>query len=298
MSAIESVTNIGTGTQRMNQGIILVTGATGKTGCRVIDLLRERGVPCRAASRRADVRFDWEDASTWSAAAEGVEAVYLVLPDLGTPEATDRAARFARLLAESGSPRVVMVATPDDGTEFSIAVRATERAITAAGLRLTSLRLRWFHQNFSEDFLMPAVMSGTLRLPAGDGREAFVDADDIAAVAVAVLTDERHADSAYDLTGPRSMDFAEVADELTRAIGRDVSYVAVTPEQFVAEQSSHGTPIEWASLLCSLYQDIASGKLDAVSGDVEAVLGRPPRDFSAYAEDAARSGAWRVPPQT
>jgi len=280
----------------MSEHMILVTGATGKTGRGVVDLLRDRGVECRAASRQAEVRFDWDDDGTWPAAIEGVEAVYMVLTDLGTAEGTGKAVRFARMVAAAGGARIVLVATPDDGTDFSDEVRATERSITAAGLRLTSLRLRWLHQNFSEDFLRPAVMAGALRLPAGDGREAFVDADDVAAVAVEILTDPRHDKGAYDLTGPRSIGFSDVADTLTRAIGREIRYVPITPDEFVSEQISSGTPAEWASVSCGLYQDIASGKLDMISSDVEAVLGRPPRDFADFAESAARHGAWRASP--
>ncbi|WP_311203317.1 hypothetical protein [Streptomyces gossypii] len=93
----------------------------------------------------------------------------------------------------------------------------------------TVLRPRWFSQNFCEDFLRDAVLSGGVRLPTGEGKEAFVDAEDIAAVAVAALTEEGHAGEAYELSGPRLMSFADavadlalatLADGVQRALGR------------------------------------------------------------------------------
>ncbi|MEG3123370.1 hypothetical protein [Sphingomonas sp. GB1N7] len=200
--------------------------------------------------------------------------------------------RFARLVAARGDANVVLVSTPDDGTEFSREVRLTESKIVKAGLGLTSLRLRWFYQNFSEDFLKPAVLAGELRLPAEDGLEAFVDADDIAEVAAAVLTDATHDAANYDLTGPRLMGFADVARDLSKAIGRDIRYDAVTPATYVAEQLAAGVPMEWASLSCELYGQIASRKLETTADDIARVLGRPPRDFTEFAFEAASRGAW------
>ena len=154
------------------------------------------------------------------------------------------------------------------------------------------LRLRWFSQNFSEDFLHPAVVAGELRLPAGQGQEAFVDADDIAEVAVACLTDPRHLGASYELTGPRLLSFDDVAAELSWATGRTITYTPVTVEAFVAHQIAQGVPMEWAQMLAGLYGDIASGALASVSLDVAEVLDTPARDFTDYAAAAAASGIW------
>ncbi|MEG1768279.1 MAG: NAD(P)H-binding protein [Comamonas sp.] len=276
----------------MSSNPILVIGATGKTGRRVAAQLQRRGLDLRAVSRNSEVRFDWSDSATWARAVAGMKAVYITHPGLGTAQAQAEMAEFVKLAAAAGVSRAVLASTPDDGSPFSEAMRAAERCIVDAGLGLTSLRLRWFFQNFSEDFLLPAVLSGKLRLPAGAGREAFVDAQDIADVAVEALTDARHNGRSYDLTGPRSLSFADVASELSHGTGRKVIYVPLEPDAFVAEQRAMGIPEDWAHMLCSLYQDIAHGKVGAVSRDVEAVLGSPARDFKTFVSCVNREGAW------
>jgi uncharacterized protein YbjT (DUF2867 family) len=97
-------------------------------------------------------------------------------------------------------------------------------------------------QNFSEDYMLEHVLSGEIRLPAGDVPTPFLDADDIADVAVAALTDEEHAGQLYELTGPRSLTFAEAAAEISRAAGREVRYVPVSLEEHAAEAAEHGVP--------------------------------------------------------
>ena len=276
----------------MPHNTILVTGASGKTGSRVATLLQQRGVEVRAVSRKSVLPFDWDDRSTWNDALRGSKAVYLVHPGLGMAEVGEQLRDFAQAAATAGVEKAVLAATPDDGSDFSQAMRAAEESIKDAGLSLTSLRLRWFFQNFSEDFLLQPVLSGQLRLPAGAGKEAFVDADDIAEVAVAALMDKRHNDRSYDLTGPSLLSFADIADEIQRGAGHDVQYVAVDPDTFVAEQLALGMPADWAYTLSALYQDISNGKLDTISGDVEAVLGKPARDFPAFVSAMARTGTW------
>lgn len=276
----------------MSHKTFLITGATGKTGRRVVSLLHDAGHDVRAASRSTDPAFDWEDQSTWPAALDGVGAVYIVTPALYDP-ATEAVFRsFGTLAVEAGVTRAVMVSVPDDGNPSFGQVKNLERQLVETGLDLTVLRLRWFNQNFSEDFLAPAVLAGDLRLPAGQGAEAFVDADDIAAVAVAALTDEAHSGRDYDLTGPRVMTFADVARDISEATGHQVRYTPMSKEDFLAEQLASHVPAEWAEFAADLYDGIASGALASTSTDVQDVLGRPARDFRDYAADVAASGAW------
>jgi uncharacterized protein YbjT (DUF2867 family) len=188
----------------MSDEMILVTGATGKTGRRVARLLRERGVPVRAASRSATPSFDWTDRGTWEPALRGVTGMYVVHPDLGSSRAADDVAAFARRAAAAGARHAVLLSTPSDAWgPAGEHVLSAERALGHAGLDWTVLRVRWFFQNFSEDFLRDPVLSGEVRLPAGDGKEAFIDAEDIAEVAVAALTEAGHAGWNYELSGPR-----------------------------------------------------------------------------------------------
>jgi uncharacterized protein YbjT (DUF2867 family) len=154
------------------------------------------------------------------------------------------------------------------------------------------LRPRWFFQNFSEDFLRDPVLSGEVRLPAGDGKEAFVNAEDIAEVAVAALTEDGHTGWYYELSGPRLMTFGDAVGEIARVTGRDIRYVALSPEAYVEEKRAQGVPEEWVQLSVGLYDYVRSGGLAALSDGVQRALGRPPRDFSEYADTAARQGVW------
>jgi uncharacterized protein YbjT (DUF2867 family) len=276
----------------MSSNPILVIGATGKTGRRVTASLQGLEKSVRAVSRQSPLQFDWNDPATWGAALENVRTAYVVHAGLGAPGASDQVRDFAQTAVAAGVERAVLLTTPDDGSAFSLEMRAAEKHVIASGLSLTSLRLRWFNQNFSEDFLLQPVLSGQLRAPAGAGREAFVDADDIAEVAVAALTDDRHAGCFYEVTGPRLLGFADIADEITRGAGHPLAYVPLEPDAFVEEQIRQGTPADWAYTLSAIYQDIGSHKLETVSGDVQAVLGKPARDFSEFVSKTASSGVW------
>lgn len=270
----------------------LITGATGKTGRRVAGLLKDGGHPAREASRSSKIRFDWAVRSTWAPALDAITAAYVVMPDLGSPGAVEQARAFADLAAAHGVERAVLVSVPASGGMDMDTVTATEQAFVQAGLGLTVLRLRWFSQNFSEDFLHPDVASGDLRFPAGDGQEAFVDADDIAEVAVAALLDRRHTGQSYEVTGPRLLSFHDIAAELSAATGRAITYTPLSLEQFTAEQLSNGVPEGWAHMLGSLYAHIGTGALATTTHDVEKVLGKPARDFTAFAQASAAAGTW------
>lgn len=278
----------------MSNETILVTGATGKTGRRVMRRLQEKGVPVRAASLSGAVRFDWADPATWQPALENVTGMYLVAPDLGSPQAAQNIAAFTRQAASAGVRRAVLVSFPDTGGPGHESVLAAERALGEAGLEWTVLRPRWFFQNFSEDFLRDPVLRGEVRLPAGDGQEAFVDAEDIAAVAVSALTADGHAGQVYELSGPRLMSFAHAVADIARATGRTIRYVPLTAEAYTAEQRAHGVPEEWVRLTVDLYALVRSGGLSTLTDDVHKVLGRPPRDFATYARSTAAQDSWHT----
>ena len=117
-----------------------------------------------------------------------------------------------------------------------------EQAVRDTGAELTVLRSTWFMQNFSEDYMLEHVLSGEIRLPGGDVPTPFLDIDDLADVAVAALTDDRHVGRLYELTGPHSLTFADAAAVISAASGRTVRYVPVTLEQHAAELREHGVP--------------------------------------------------------
>src|SRR5215213_573988 len=266
----------------------LVLGGTGKTGRRVAQRLKARGVPTRIGSRSGEPPFDWEDRVTWEPLLRDVGSAYVTYyPDLAVPGSVEAVRSFAELAMENGIGRLVLLS----GRGEPEAERA-ERVVQEAGLQWTILRSTWFMQNFSEDYMLEHVLSGEIRLPAGDVPSPFLDADDIADVAVAALTEEGHAGQLYELTGPRSLTFAEAAAEIAEATGREVRYVPVSLEEHAAEASEHGVLAEVVELLTYLFSEVVDGRNANTTAGVRLALGREPKDFTDYAREAAATGVW------
>jgi uncharacterized protein YbjT (DUF2867 family) len=269
-------------------GTTLVIGGTGKTGRRVVERLAARGMPVRVGSRAGTPPFDWNDRATWAPALHGISRVYVTYqPDLAVPGAAETVGNFARLAARSGVRRLVLLS--GRGEEGA---RRAEDEVRNAGVEWTVLRASWFAQNFSESFLLDAVLAGEVALPADGVREPFVDADDIADAAVAALTEDGHAGRVYELTGPRALTFAEAVDEIARATGRPVRYVPIPAEAFIAGLSADGVPADVVWLMNELFTQVLDGRNTPLADGVQRALGRPPRDFTAYASAAASAGAW------
>lgn len=264
--------------------------SSGKTGRRLTARLRAEGVPVRAASRSATgrERFEWGERDTWGPALEGVRAAYVVPLEAAGEAAAEAVDAFARQAVASGVERLVLLSAHG----YPEATEAPERAVREAGAEWTVLRPSWFSQNFSEDFLRDPVLAGEVRLPTGEGRVPFIDAEDIAEVAAAALTGSGHHGRSYALTGPRLMTFGDAVAEIATATGRGIRYVPVSDEEYAARLRAAGLGEEAArevlGLLAPLREDAG-----ALPGDgVERALGRAPRDFAAYARAAAAEGVW------
>ena len=275
----------------MKQGATLVLGGRGKTGRRVVARLTARGVPTRVGSRSGEPPFDWEDSSTWAPALDGVASAYVsYYPDIAMPGAVEKVRSFAELALEQGARRLVLLS----GRGEEEAQRA-ERAVQESGADWTIVRCAWFMQNFSEDFLAEPILDGEVVLPAGDELEPFVDADDIADVAVAALTDDRHIGELYELTSPRLLTFADAVGEIARASGREIRYVPVSIEQYAAGAAEFGVPADFVEFLTYLFSDVL-GRSAYLTDGVQRALGREPRDFADYARETAARGVWNASP--
>jgi uncharacterized protein YbjT (DUF2867 family) len=272
---------------------VLVLGGTGKTGSRVVKRLERRGVPVRVGSRTGDPPFDWEDEATWAPALQDVESAYVsYYPDIAMPGAVEAVRSFAKLAVENRVGRLVLLSGRGEPEAERAELALREVVDASAGAEWTILRSTWFMQNFSEDYMLEHVLSGEIRLPAGDVPTPFLDADDIADVAVAALTDEGHAGKLYELTGPRSLTFAETAAEIAGATGREVRYVPVSLEEHAAEAAEHGVPAEVVELLTYLFAEVVDGRNASTTDGVRRALGREPRDFADYTREAAATGIW------
>jgi uncharacterized protein YbjT (DUF2867 family) len=271
----------------------LVLGGTGKTGRRVVKRLEGRGVPVRVGSRSGKPPFDWEMPDTWAPALHDVESVYVsYYPDLAVPGSVEAVRSFAELALEGGVRRLVLLSGRGEPEAERAELALREVVDARAGAEWTILRSTWFMQNFSEDYMLEHVLSGEIRLPAGDVPTPFLDADDIAEVAVAALIDEGHTGQLYELTGPRSLTFAEAAAEISKATGREIRYVPVSLKEHAAEAAEHGVPVEVVELLTYLFAEVVDGRNASTTDGVRRALGREGRDFGDYAREAAATGVW------
>lgn len=275
-------------TNTHDEEVTLVLGGTGKTGRRVAERLQARGLPVRIGSRGGSPPFDWFDPTTWEPALGGVGAVYVSYwPDLAAPGAVEATSKLSELAVEKGIRRLVLLA----GRGEEEAERA-ERAVADSGADLTIVRSTWFMQNFSEGDFLGQVLSGKVTLPAGDMVEPFVDADDIADVAVAALTDDRHIGELYELTGPRLLSFADAIDEIASATGREIQYEPVSVDEFASAMAAENVPPEAIEIFSFLFGEVLDGRNAHLADGVERALGRPPRDFRDFARHAAATGIW------
>ncbi len=146
----------------------------------------------------------------------------------------------------------------------------------------------------STNGLTPMIVDGTLAVPTGEAAEPFVDAGDVADVAVAALTDERHGGEVYEVSGPRMLRFADAAAEISRATGRPLRVVPISDRDFADGMAAAGVPGELVTVLAEVFAELRDGR-NAPADGVRRALGRPPRDFAEYARDAAVAGAWAAP---
>lgn len=271
------------------KGRVLVLGGTGKTGRRIAAGLKAKGIPVRIGSRSALPSFDWHNDATWDACLQDVEAAYITYaPDLAMPGATDAIQAFVDRARQHGVQHLVLLSGRGEAE-----AQACERIVQESGLAWTIIRASWFFQNFSEGAFVDMVQAGRITLSAGDIPEPFVDVDDIAEVAIAAFAKPGHAGEVYEVTGPRLMTFAEVATELSQALGRRIDYVQVPHEAFVAGVQASGAPKEVVWMLDYLFTTVLDGRNAHLTDGIQRALGRPPRDFSEYAREIAGTKTWR-----
>ena len=219
---------------------------------------------------------------------QGVGAGYITYqPDLAVPGAVEAVWSFTKAALEVGVRRMVLLS--GRGEEEA---QHAEQALQDTDADWTIVRATWFAQNFSEGFLLDAVLAGVVALPAGDVGEPFVDVDDIADVAVAALTEDGHVGQLYEVTGPRLLTLAQAVEEIARAAGREIRYVPVSMKQFTSLLTEQDVPADLVWLLTYLLTEVLDGRNAHLTDGIQRALGREPRDFSDYARDAAASGVW------
>ncbi|MFF1920242.1 NAD(P)H-binding protein [Streptomyces sp. NPDC058221] len=274
----------------------LVTGATGNTGSRIAARLTAAGDSVRAASRHAapvpgaeSVPFDWYAPRTHAAALEGADRVYL-LPPVGDPDPAAVMLPFLRQARTAGVRRAVLLsasAVPRGGP----AVGKVHQELPGLFDHWAVLRPSWFMQNFTgaHPHAVSIREEGAIWTAAGSGRVGFVDAEDIAAVAVHALTDAQAPNTDLVLTGPEALSYDDVSAILAQVTGRPVEHHRLSCEQ-MRDRLTAQMPLEFASMLAGMDRAIADGAEDRVTDTVQRFTGRPAHTFRAVLEREMRSG--------
>lgn len=270
------------------QDTILILGATGKTGRRITQRLKTAGHPIRQGSRAANPAFDWDDRATWDAALDGIHAVYIAYqPDLAVPGAVETVQAFTDLAVKSGVSKLVLLSGRGE-----VEAEQAERVIQNSGVDWTILRASWFSQNFSEAHFLEPILQGELALPVGNIAEPFIDAEDIAEIAVEALTKPGHSGQLYELTGPRALTFAEAVNEIARETQRDIQFIAVPPQAYREALEQAQLPAQLIDLVLYLFTTVLDGRNTPIADGVHRALGRPARDFTDYVRRTAATGVW------
>ena len=267
----------------------LIIGGTGKTGRKVVSNLKEQGCNVRIGSRSSNPSFEWEDPSNWGEVLDGIDRMYIVFyPDLAVPGAYEAIEKLIETAKAAGVQKVVLLS----GKGEKEAERC-ETLVANSGLDYTLVRASWFNQNFSESFFADPVISGEVALPMPNARIPFVDTDDIADVVTAALTDDRHNDQTYEVTGPRTLTFEEAITEISKATGKPIRFHPISLDEYTDGMKQAGLSADYIWLFGYLFKEVLGNPNNqVVSHDVDKVLGRPARDFSHFAKQAAKSGAW------
>ena len=271
--------------------MILVTTPNGKVGSEVAKALLGQGRAVRLGAHTLDkaraafpgaevAPFNFADVASIRATLSGVDALYLASPG----DDAEPSQRVIALAKEAGVGRVVRLSAM--GVEASDnPMRRVEQHLEASGLEYTLLRPNWFMQNYSTTNAASIRDQDAFFEPAEEAKTSFIDARDIAAVAVQALTEDGHQGQAYTLTGGSAHSRVEVAEAISRATGKRVAYRPVSEAQFQAGMRSAGAPEHYVALLSALYGAVRAGYTGAVTDTVERVTGRPPGSLEGFAQD-------------
>ncbi len=270
---------------------ILVLGGTGKTGRRIVKRLNDLGHHVRVGSRGATPSFDWNDPAGWPAVLEGMEKVYITYqPDLAVPGAKEAVEALTKVAKEKGVNKLVLLSGKGE-----VEAERCEQIVLNSGINSTIIRASWFNQNFSESFFLPPIQAGVVALPMAHLGAPYVDANDLADVAVKLLLSDDHQGKTYELTGPSLWNFEQITAAIAEATGRELTFIPISLQEFVAALKEQGVPGDVVWLMEYLFTEVLDNPTNqVVTNDVEQLLGRPPVDFLQYVEETSKTGIWNA----
>ncbi len=275
---------------------ILITGATGNVGEPTMHALIERGEPVRAAVRPlADAKglpdavdpvvFDFTDATTWQAAFDGVDRMFLMRPPPISKIERDMLPSLEAAQA-AGVEHVVLLSLLGAEKNPVVPHRKLEDFLLDASMSYTFLRPSFFMQNLSTTHREEIRDCDEIYVPAGNGKTSFIDARDIGEVAAMALGEpDAHRNKAYPLTGSEALGYGEVAEIFSEVLGRPITYPKPGAIRFAWRMKKRGIPLPFVGVMTAIYTVCRLGKADTVTDDLEKLLGRPPISLRQFVED-------------
>jgi uncharacterized protein YbjT (DUF2867 family) len=268
---------------------VLIVGGSGQVGSGVARFLREAGHSVRSTTSKApqgpeQVQVDLIKGTGLDEAFKGVQRAFIMSPG-GHPDQYQVLSPLIRKAKEAGLEKVVLMTAQGVEANDAAPFRRAEVELEKSGLVYGIIRPSWFMQNFHTYWLHDIKTHGAIRLPAGQGKNAFIDSRDIAETAAALLMTDRYANQAFTLTGPQALDHGEVARILSSATGKTIGYQDIPPAEFKQGLLAGGLSENYADLLVLLVSFIKEGYVANVSDAVPTILGRPARTFEAFAKD-------------
>lgn len=271
-----------------NKANTLVLGGKGKTGSRVVARLQQMGWPVFVGSRSGDRVFDWENEATWDKAIQGMHTLYVsYFPDLAVPGAVDAISTLTKMAIANGVQKLVLLSGRGEAE-----AQECEKIVMASPIDWTIVRASWFFQNFSEGYMLEPIMAGHVALPAGEIPEPFIDAEDIAEVAVASITQPGHSRKLYEVSGERLLTFNEAVEIIAKETGKTIVYEQVPMEDYKAMLKEYALPADFIWLISYLFTEVLDGRNASIANGVQEALGRPATDFTDYVKRTAATGVW------
>lgn len=267
----------------------LITGGTGKTGRRIVDRLNKLGYKVRIGSRSAELPFDWNDPTNWDELLKGIDKVYITYqPDLAVPGAKEAISELVKRAKKAGVSKMVLLSGKGERE-----AELCEDIVINSGIDYTIIRASWFNQNFSENFLLEPILDGVVALPQAHVKIPFVDAEDIADVAVKVLNDYSYNGKIFELTGSETLTFKEAVGVIAKATNRSISFIPMSLEAYSDTMNDMQLPEDFIWLINYLFDVVLGNPNNSIiTEDIELLLGRAPKTFKEFAEESAALGIW------
>lgn len=269
---------------------ILIVGASGLIGSGIIEALKSEKVNIRTTTGKKEnaskdkVFLNLATGEGIDRAFEGIDKVFMLSPAGFANQHSVLSPLIKAAINYKLKKVVLMTAMGADAVETS-PLRRTEIELEKSGLSYNIIRPNWFMQNFQTFWIHGINTANKILLPVGNAKTSFIDARDISAVAAKLLMTDEFNNKAFVLTGPEALDHDQVANYISEASGRNISYQEITPEELKPGLLGAGLPEDYSDFLLMILGAVKAGYNSPLTDNVKLILGRAPRNFKQYASD-------------